>query len=267
MEKTFSLRCFSCSVAAILHCLPLRPLLLVPRRSSAAAFRSLRCCRHAPLSAEKRWAPGRKDRNRRSRALHGNIKVVVANVGALSNLRLAVRSQPDVALLQELWATADEVRKEAKEFGYVAATAEGSSCLSAVLYRPGHGQQIKLPVVGEFSSRIAAACISLGGGCGCCYASVYGISNSTAGQKEQLSQAVRLTLEEMRALGRGSCFAGGDFNAEEQELSIVSELRRAGWADWGSEPTCITAGGSTRPGCRLRCKPGCRRSSCPGRRA
>ncbi len=54
-------------------------------------------------------------------------KVVVANVGALSKLRLAVRSQPDVALLQELWATSEEVRKEATEFGYVAAKAEGSN--------------------------------------------------------------------------------------------------------------------------------------------
>jgi hypothetical protein len=71
------------------------------------------------------------------------------------------------------------------------------------LYRPGHGQQIQLPLVGEFSSRIAAAVVSLGGGCGCCFASVYGISNATAGQKEQLSQAVRLTLEELRARGRG----------------------------------------------------------------
>ena len=94
--------------------------------------------------------------------------MVVANVGALSNLRLAVRSQPDVALLQELWASADDIRKEAKEHGYVAATAEGSICLSAVLYRPGHGQQIKLPLQGEFSSRIAVACVSLGGGRGCC---------------------------------------------------------------------------------------------------
>ena len=83
--------------------------------------------------------------------------------------------------------------------------------------------------------------VSLGGGCGCCFASAYGISNATVGQKEQLSQAIRQTLEEFRALGRGSCCIGGDFNAEEQELSEVSELRRAGWADWGSEPTCITA--------------------------
>ncbi len=55
----------------------------------------------------------RKLRNRRSRALHGNIKVVAASIGAVSNLRLAVRSQPDVALVQELWATTEEVRKEA----------------------------------------------------------------------------------------------------------------------------------------------------------
>ncbi len=95
-----------------------------------------------------------------------------------SNLRLAVRSQPDVTLLQELWATADDIRREAKEHCYVAATAEGSTCLSAVLYRPGHGQRIKLPIQGEFSSLIAAACVSLGGGCGCCYASAGGHSGA-----------------------------------------------------------------------------------------
>ena len=92
---------------------------------------------HAPHSAEVRWASSRKARNRRSRALHGNIKVVVANVGDLSNLRLAVRSEPDVALVQELWATADEIRKVAKELGYVAAVAAGRCCLSAVLFSTG----------------------------------------------------------------------------------------------------------------------------------
>jgi hypothetical protein len=34
---------------------------------------------------------------------------------------------------------------------------------------------------------------------------------------------------------------GGDFNAEQHELGIVVVLGRAGWADWGSEATCITA--------------------------
>ncbi len=109
----------------------------------------------------------------------------------LSNLRLAVRSQPDAALLQELCATTEDIRKEAKEHGYVAATAEGSTCLSAVLYRQGPGQQIKLPLQGEFSSRIAAACINLGGGFGCCYASVYGISNPTVGRRSNAARPSR----------------------------------------------------------------------------
>ncbi len=122
---------------------------------------------------EGEWAPSSRDRNRRNRALCGNVKVVVANVGALSNFRLAIRSQPDVALLQELWATAEHIRKEAAEHGYVAATADRSTCLAAVLRRPVPGRQIKLPIQGEFSSRFAAACVSLGSGRGCCYASVY----------------------------------------------------------------------------------------------
>jgi hypothetical protein len=83
--------------------------------------------------------------------------------------------------------------------------------------------------------------VTIGGGHRLCCASVYGISNSTAEQKEQLSQAMRATVGEFRALGRGSCVLGGDLNAEQHELGILSELGRAGWADWGSEPTCVTA--------------------------
>ena len=114
--------------------------------------------------------------------MHGNIHIVVANVGALSNVQLAVRTKPEVALLQELWASREEICSEAKRLGYVAACAEGEVCLSAVLYRPGTGQQIQLKVGGEFGSRFAAACVSLGGGCGCCVVSVYGISSPTAGR-------------------------------------------------------------------------------------
>ena len=59
-----------------------------------------------PMQGCRARAASRRRRNRLHRALHGNPAVAVANVGALSNLRLAVRSRPDVALLQELWATA-----------------------------------------------------------------------------------------------------------------------------------------------------------------
>jgi hypothetical protein len=52
---------------------------------------------------------------------------------------------------------------------------------------------------------------------------------------------MRETVEEFRSLGRGSCLVGGDFNAEQRELGALSELGREGWADWGSEPTCVTA--------------------------
>ncbi len=90
-----------------------------------------------PMQGCRAWAASCRRRNRLHRAFHGNPAVVVANVGALSNLRVAVRSRPDVALLQELWATAAEVRKEAKEHGYETACAEGDPCLAAVLYRPG----------------------------------------------------------------------------------------------------------------------------------
>jgi hypothetical protein len=167
--------------------------------------------------------------------------VVVSNIGALSNLGLAVRGKPEVALLQELWASAADITAEAKKHGYVAAVAEGASCLAAVLYRPGSGQQLKLPVEGTFAPRVAAAVVSLGGGCGCCFASVYGIANSTIGQKKELDQALDPVASEFRSLGRGSCCIGGDLNAEQQELGALSNLGRAGWADWSAEPTCITA--------------------------
>ena len=120
------------------------------------------------------WIPSRRVRNKLFKALHGNIAMVVANVGALSNLCLAVRSKPDVAQVQELWATVAEVRRAANELGYEAACAAGDPCLAAVLFRPGQGQQIQLPPLGAFTSRVAAACISLGGGCGCCLVSAYG---------------------------------------------------------------------------------------------
>jgi hypothetical protein len=120
-------------------------------------------------------------------------------------------------------------------------SAAGPECLAAVLFRPGMGQQLKVPLQDAFSARVAAAVVTLGGGHGFCCASVYGITSSTAGQKEQLSQAMRATVDEFRSLGRGSCLLGGDLSAEQHELGILSELGRAGWADWGWEPTCITA--------------------------
>ncbi len=52
--------------------------------------------------------------------------------------------EPCCALLQELWATRVE-EIEAKKRGYVAAVAEGSPCLAAVLLRLGWGQQLRLP--------------------------------------------------------------------------------------------------------------------------
>ena len=125
------------------------------------------------------------------RSLHGNIRVVVANIGGLSNMGLAVREGPDVALLQELWASAEDIRAEAKRHGYVAAVADGPECLAAVLFRPGTGQQLQLPPRGAFSQDRCSGdqpgrwmrlllCLGL---------------------KELLSQAMRETVEEFRSLG------------------------------------------------------------------
>ena len=53
----------------------------------------------------KVWARSRRVRNRIQKAMRGNLKVTVAHITALSNLRLVVSDDPDVILVQELWAT------------------------------------------------------------------------------------------------------------------------------------------------------------------
>ena len=82
-----------------------------PRRCEPAHCKAWRLC----------WAKSRKDRNQQHRSLHGNLQVVVANVTALSNLRLALASKPDVALLCEVRASRSQLLAEAKKFGYTAA--------------------------------------------------------------------------------------------------------------------------------------------------
>ncbi len=69
----------------------------------------------------------------------------------------------------------------------MVAAAEGEPRLAAVFFQPGCGQQLKLPAKSELGKRTAAACVSLGGGCGFCLAALYGIANGTVEQKEQLS--------------------------------------------------------------------------------
>ena len=58
-----------------------------------------------------------------------------------------------------------------------------------------------------------------------------------AGQKKQFSGSLRVTLEELRALDRGSILIAGDFTAEQQELPVLRELLRAGLSNLGSEAT------------------------------
>ena len=104
---------------------------------------------HTFTAVLKVWAGSRKKRSRARRALHGNIKVVVANASGLSNLHLAPPFDPDVALVQELWTTREEVHAATKQLGYVVAAAEVDPCLGAVLHRSGTGQQLQLPARGE----------------------------------------------------------------------------------------------------------------------
>jgi hypothetical protein len=79
------------------------------------------------------WAESRKDCNKHHRALRGNLKVVTANITALSNLRLALAGGPDVALVQEVRATKQELLAEAKALGYMAAVGPDDFCLAAAL--------------------------------------------------------------------------------------------------------------------------------------
>ena len=157
------------------------------------------------------WALSRRVRNRIQKAMRGNLKVTVANITALSNLRLVVGDDPDVILVQELWATKLQVEQAAKEFGYVAACGPGEQCLAAVLFKAGMGQQLHLPFEGEWARRTAAATISLGEGYGCCVASVYGFTGPTAAQRRELSQTLVAVLGEFRSRGRGPGLVGGDF--------------------------------------------------------
>ena len=86
--------------------------------------------RRSPPRAAR--ACSRKENNRRQRALHGNIHLVIANITALGNLRLALAERPDVLLAQELWASREQVKAEAKAFGYSVAVSREEPCLAAV---------------------------------------------------------------------------------------------------------------------------------------
>ena len=183
----------------------------------------------------------RKNRNRQRRALHGNLRVVVANITALSNLRLALAGGPDVALLQEVRATKKELLAEAKLLGYMAAVGTDDFCLAAILFKPGRGQDLPLHCSGEWCSRTAAAIIDLGDGYGCCMASVYGHDWLTLAQRKELSSVIEHVLGEFRVLGRGPCLIAGDLNFEPDGLDVHAVLGRTGWADWSVEPTCRTA--------------------------
>ena len=202
-----------------------------PRRCEPAHCKAWRLC----------WAKSRKDRNQQHRSLHGNLQVVVANVTALSNLRLALASKPDVALLCEVRASRSQLLAEAKKFGYTAAVGGDGFCLAAVLFLPGKGQGLPLHCKGEWADRSAAAVIDLGNGYACCMAVVYGHDGPTISQKQELSGVLEHILFELRALGRGPCVIAGDWNVAPGDLAVHEVLGRAGWVDWSAEPTCKTA--------------------------
>jgi endonuclease/exonuclease/phosphatase (EEP) superfamily protein YafD len=202
-----------------------------PRRCEPAHCKAWRLC----------WAKSRKDRNQQHRSLHGNLQVVVANVTALSNLRLALASKPDVALLCEVRASRSQLLAEAKKFGYTAAVGGDGLCLAAVLFLPGKGQGLPLHCKGEWADRSAAAVIDLGNGYACCMAVVYGHDGPTISQKQELSGVLEHILFELRALGRGPCVIAGDWNVAPGDLAVHEVLGRAGWVDWSEEPTCKTA--------------------------
>ena len=61
--------------------------------------------------------------------MRGNIKVVVANITALSNLKLALVGEPDVALAQEPRACMSEVAAESERVGFAVAMARSRASL------------------------------------------------------------------------------------------------------------------------------------------
>ncbi len=83
----------------------------------------------------------------------------------------------------------------------------------------------------EWQSRAAAAIVDLGGGYGCCTASVFGHARPTIAQKKVLSGVIEDIVGEFRSRGRGPCLVGGDINVEPSELAVCEVLARAGWAD------------------------------------
>ena len=96
------------------------------------------------------WSASRKDRNRQHRALHCNLKVVVVNITALSSLRLALAGEPDVALVQEVRATKQELLAEAKALGYMVAVGPDDFCFAALLFKLGRGPEMQLHCSGEW---------------------------------------------------------------------------------------------------------------------
>ena len=223
----------------------------------------------APHSAEIRLAFSRKVRNRRSRALRGNIKAVVANVGALSNLRLAVRSEPDVALVQELWATADEIRKVAKELGYVAAVAAGSCCHS---FDRGTGSRSVCRLKANSARGLRRPSSALAAD------AAAATPRSTASPTPRLGRRSSSAKRSGRPWRR--CGPSAEAPASLEAISMLKSRSSALSASsagqvvptWGRSPLASLQppsgpGGSTKPGCHLRCRPGCRRPSCLWRKA
>ena len=145
----------------------------------------------------------------------------------LSRQQPQVGGDPDVILVQELWATKLQVEQAAKEIDYAAAVGPGEQCLAAVLFKPGMGQQLHLPFEGEWARRTAAVTISLGGGYGCCVASVSrGPRRHSGGE---LGQTLAAILGEFRSRGRGPGVVGGDLNVEREDNAASELFARAGW--------------------------------------
>ena len=190
----------------------------------------------------------------------------MANITALSNLRLALAERPDVLLAQELWASKAQVKAEAKSFGYAVAVSMEEPCLAAVFYLPGLGQEVDLLFAGEWGRRVAAANISLGNGYGCLTASAYGYTGPTAGQQEELSCTLVQVLELFRSRGRGRPWWEATSTRSWPTCRLLSCCSVQGGPTGASSqharrPTRPPAEGKIRSGCPVRCRCGSKKSA------
>ncbi len=118
---------------------------------------------------------------------------------------------------------------------------EGGRSLVGLFFSGAQGTAVEVPTAGGWAQRVAAAQIALSTTASCLVVCVYGRSNPTAVQVQELDEQVMLLLRHHAEGGRGPMVIMGDFNLTEAQLPSLQLCRRAGWRDLCTEGTCLTA--------------------------